>query len=387
MTRRDDPFERLREANPIASTVEPDWPAVRARARTSEHEGRSRPVGAPAHGRRQRSRLAGTRRRPAGVLVGLALCAGVAMLAVFVLAPDGGSSDFLARAAAALKPLNGTVLYERWTTSIGAEAGNVDRRNARTFGPEQLWIEGAYPRRYRTILQPLSEPNTGQAGGAGLAYAYGVNLAYTGARFDFPDGHDDVPSELQTRLSGRPLELGGEVEWPGQGTHPGALQPTLTYLPPHRLLRPPGRLLRARLRVTLGPSLPGPHDQSIEDGADPAAVLRAAIAEGRAHGAGAATLAGRPVRRIDIELPQGPPADAPRLPPDHPTFHPEDFAYVEPASFHPVEIVYGQDTYKFLTYQYLPASTTNIALTSIRTQHPRAKILDMVYRPPRHPRS
>ncbi|MGH2902673.1 MAG: hypothetical protein ACRDK7_03660 [Solirubrobacteraceae bacterium] len=374
MTRRDDPFERLRDANPIAAPVEPDWATVRARiAAASERKGRSRPVRAPAHRRQKRP-------RPAGVLVGLALCAAVATVTVFVLAPDEGSSDFLARAAAALKPLGGTVLYERWTTSIGPEAGNVDRRNARTFGPEQLWIEGAYPHRYRTILQPLSQPHTSQAGGVGLAYAYGVNLAYAGTRFDFRDGHHEVPSELQTRLAGRPLELGGAVESPGQRTHPGALHPTLTYLPP-------GRLVRARLRVTLGPSLPGPHDQSIEDGADPVAVLRAAIAEGRAHDAGATTLAGRPVRRIDIELPQGPPADAPPLPPDHPTFHPEAFAYVEAASFHPVEIVYGLDTYKFLAYEYLPASTANTALTDTRAQHPRAKILNTVHRPPSHPRS
>jgi hypothetical protein len=368
MTRPDQSLRRLRAANPVAAPVEPDWAAVQARAAAAAAErSPARLVGGPTARPRRRRRLA-------GAILALASCAALATLAALALEPDAGSSAFLARAAAALKPDAGAVLHERWTTTIGVEPGNIERTVARTFGPEQLWIEGAYPRRYRTILQPLGTPSAEQTGGAGLAVDYGVALGYAGTRFDFHDGQSEVLGELRARIAGAPLELGGTVEWPGQRTHPGGLQPTLTYLPS-------GRLLRARLRVTIGPTLPGPHDQTIEDGADPVAVLRAAIAAGRAHEAGTATLDGRTLRRIDIELPRELPADAPPLPAGHPVFHSEAFALVEPASFHPVEIVYGLETYRFLAYEYLAASAANLALTDIRAVHPRAKILDTVYRP------
>jgi hypothetical protein len=56
--------------------------------------------------------------------------------------------------------------------------------------------------------------------------------------------------------------------------------------------------------------------------------------------------------------------------------HSEAYAYVEPETFHPVEIVYGLDTYRFLAYRYLPATPTNLALTNIQAQHPHATILN-----------
>ncbi len=89
----------------------------------------------------------------------------------------------------------------------------------------------------------------------------------------------------------------------------------------------------------------------------------------------------RPRQRIDIYLPQQLPADAPPLPPGHPAIHAEAFAYVQPETFHPVEIVYGGQTYRFLAYEYLPASTANLALTDIHAQHPRARILNTIRAP------
>ncbi len=327
--------------------------------------------GPPAPGRRGGSRLA-------GIVFGAGLCAALATVAVLALEPDGGSAGFLARAAAALKPLSGTILHERWTTRIAAEPGNIDRSREETFGPEQLWIEGAYPRRYRTILQPRRGAATTQTGGAALVYSYGVSLGFAGGRFDFHDGQDEVLGELRRQIAGRPLELGGSVESAGQRAHPGAVLPTLTYLPS-------GRLLRARLSVTLGPALPGPHEQIVEDGADPVALLRAAIAEGRAHEAGSTTLGDRSVRRIDIDLSHRRPADAPPLPADHPRLHSSAlaFALVEPGSFHPVEIVYGLQTYRFLNYEYLPATAANRALSDMRSQHPGIKVLNTVPARPR----
>jgi hypothetical protein len=378
MTRRDDPFERVENANPVPRTVEPDWGAVREHVAGG---GRGDLNGAPggltgapatAHERRRVSLSIG------GVLASLALCAAAATIAVLALAPSGGSSDFLARAAAALAPANGTVLYERWETTVMPEAGNPWRRRAVTFGPEQLWIEGDHPRGYRTVLLPRSGPHEGRpAGGVDLAYTYGVALGWSG--FSPRPGGVDVLTRLQRAIAGRPLELGGAVEAPQGPTRPGGLQPTLTFLPSNELLR-------ARLRVTLGPSLPGPHDQIVEDGADPVAVLRAAIAEGRARVAGSAQFDGRTVQRIDIRLPQHLPADAPPLPPGHPPIHAQAFAYVQPETLRPVEIVYGGQTYRFLAYEHLPATAPNLALTDIRAQHPRAKILNTI-QAPRRPRA
>jgi hypothetical protein len=361
MTRRANPFERVRDTNPVPGVVEPNWGSVREWVAGEEDGGLA---GASAAADRRR----GVSLRVAGVLVGVALCAAAATIAVLALAPSGGSSAFLARAAAALAPTRGTVLYERWETTITPEAGNPERRKAVTFGPEQLWIEGDHPHRYRTVLLPRSGSDGGRLGGSGLASTYGVNIGFAG--FDA----DNVLVRVQRGIAGRPFELGGTVEAPRGKTNPGGLQPTLTFLPSNDLLR-------ARLKVVLGPSLPGPHDQIIENGADPVAALRAALTEGRARVAGTTRLSGHTVQRIDISLPQHPPADAPPLPPGHPVIHADAYAYVEPKTFHPVEIVFGGQTYRFLAYEYLPATTANMALTDIHAQHPRARILNTIRAP------
>lgn len=357
MTRRANPFERVRNANPVPRVVEPDWESVRKRV-AGEQDGGLAGASAAAD---QRPRVS---LRVSGVLAAVASCAAAATIAVLALAPSGESSDFLARAAAALTPTRGTVLYERWETTIMPEAGNPARRHAVTFGPEQLWIEGDHPHRYRTILLPRSGSDEGRLGGGALAYAYGVSLSFGGFHTE------GVLRRVQRGIAGRPFELGGTADGP---------RPTLTFLPSNDLLR-------ARLKVELGPSLPGPHDQIIENGADPVSALRAAITEGRAHVAGTMQLNGRTVQRIDISLPQQPPADAPPLPPGHPVVPAEAYAYVEPETFHPVEIVYGGQTYRFLAYKYLAATAANAALTDIHAQHPRARILDTI-QAPRRPRA
>jgi hypothetical protein len=354
MTPRQDPLLRLRAANPAPLPVEPDWERVKDRVvSASLGQGLDRP--APATGRRK-----GPRRGRA--LGALALCAAVAAGILLALAPGGGSSDFLARAAAALAPEPGAILYERWENTI-AEPGNQVYGDGRTFGPERLWIEDDSPHRYRAVLQPDGTLPVG----LGLAFDYGVNVGYSVGGLSFPNGQKEVRM-LQDRLAGQPLEIAGTVEAPTGPKRPSEVRPTLTFLAPNELLS-------ARLKVTLGPALPGPHDQSIENGADPVSALRAAISEGRAHEAGSAQLDGRAVQRIDINLPDHPPADSPPLPADAPVFHSKAYAYVEPETFHPVEIVYGRDTYRFLAYEYLPATSANLALTSIQSQHPRANIV------------
>jgi hypothetical protein len=360
-------FERLKDANPVPGTVEPDWGSVRERAAGDGDGGLAGDTAAAERRPRASSKLG-------GVLAGLGLCAAAATIAVLALAPSGGSSDFLARSAAALAPASGTVLYERWEKTIEPEAGNPRRRRAVTFGPEQLWIQGDHPRGYRTILLPRSGQAEGRGGGAGLAYAYGVTLGWSG--FGPQHGGLDVLTRLQHAIAGGALELGGAVEAPAGKTNPAFLRPTLTYLPSHELLR-------ARLEVTLGPSLPGPHDQIIENGADPVGALRSAIAEGRARLAGKTRLAGHTVQRIDFLLAQQLPAGAPPLPSGHRVVHAEAFAYVEPTTFHPVEIVYGGQADRFLAYDYLPANAANLALADIRAQHPQARILNTIPAPRR----
>lgn len=349
MTPRGGPLERVRDANPVPVAVEPNWERIAEHVMSNSHE------------QRAVDRARSMRRT---VLGGLTLCVTVAVAVLIALAPWSGSSDFLARAAAALTPPGaGSVLYERWEHILSPEPGNPGDENGAMFGPEQLWVEGAYPRRYRAVLEPDENVRYDSSEAAGLAFIYGVNVGYSGYS-------TSVLDHLPKELAGKPLELGGELEAPARKTHPGIILPTLTFVPPNDLFR-------AHLQVALGASLPGPHDQIIETDPDPVSVLRAAIAEGRAHEAGIAQREGRSLLRIDLRLPTHLPADAPPLPANAPVFHTEAYAYayVEPETFRPVEIVYGRDTYRFLAYEYLPASAASRALTDIRAQHPRAAIV------------
>lgn len=366
MTPLPDPLERLRAVNPVPAPTEPDWARVREHVERALRAGASHElaIAVPARERLSRLRAARRGRHTALRLAGaVALCAALAVAALIAFAPSSGSPGFLARAAAALTPRADTVLYERWEHVIAAEQGNPVYDHRVSIGPEQLWIDGRFPQRYRAIL----EPDRGVGPGYGLAFAYGVNVGYVG-RVDLAGGRNEVLDQLRRKLAGRPLELGGTLRSPSGRTQPGATLPTFTFVPPDELLR-------AKLSVTLGASLPGPHRGTIEDGADPVGVLRAAIAEGRAREAGSRRFDGRTVERIDFELPKDPPADAPPLPADAPKIHAEaPYAYVEPESFHPVEIVFGRDTYRFLAYEYLPASAANRALASVSAQHPSAQV-------------
>jgi hypothetical protein len=109
---------------------------------------------------------------------------------------------------------------------------------------------------------------------------------------------------------------------------------------------------------------------------DPVRQLRGAIAAGNAHDEGKATLDGRTVERIRI--------DDFSVCPDAPgcSHHPA-YAYVDPETFHPVQLVsmhnhviHGDFSFDFvlrtLTFEYLSRTDSNLALTDIRKQHPNA---------------
>jgi hypothetical protein len=101
---------------------------------------------------------------------------------------------------------------------------------------------------------------------------------------------------------------------------------------------------------------------------DPVGAVRRAIRDGRAHAEDRTELNGRAVEHIRFDpcrshnSPCGPGADA----------------YVDPGTFYPVEIDLParrglpRDVTRFTAFEYLPRTAANLALTSIRAQHPHA---------------
>jgi hypothetical protein len=97
--------------------------------------------------------------------------------------------------------------------------------------------------------------------------------------------------------------------------------------------------------------------------------VRNAIRDGRAHDQGRTKLNGRTVERIRID--PCPPGQASHC---TDTLAAEGgYAYVDPKTYYPVEIRSGNIT-RFSTYEYLPRTAANLALTNIRAQHPHARL-------------
>jgi hypothetical protein len=319
-----DPVAQLREANPVAEAPEFDWGAIERLLIAHEPP----PV----------------RHRKRGVLVAAGLCAALAGLFV-AIAPWSSSDDLLSRAAAALAPGTGGVLYERWEQTGRNGAG------ARvTYGPDQLWIEAGAPQRYRLRYEP-ARSGPFPSGGVRLAATYGAVIGFGG----YPEALD----LLAAKLKGKALEIGGQVQERRRG------EPTLTFIAPDQLWS-------LRLSAEGTPSLPGPHE-SIYPGFDPVGALRAALVEGRAHDAGPTELEGRKLERIVFD-PQPLPADAPPLPPGVKLRQRPTYAYVEADSLRPFEIVAGSTVYRILAYEHLPLTRANLALADIRARHPEAKV-------------
>ncbi len=114
---------------------------------------------------------------------------------------------------------------------------------------------------------------------------------------------------------------------------------------------------------------------------DPVKDLRIAISAGRAHDEGTMQLAGRPVERIRIDPPNGCPVQGCARKPQ--------YAYVDPETFHPVQIecedcgviaLPGRPVLRlrmvtrYSTFEYLPRTDENLLLTDIRAQHPGATV-------------
>lgn len=104
---------------------------------------------------------------------------------------------------------------------------------------------------------------------------------------------------------------------------------------------------------------------------DPVKAVRNAIRAGRAHDQGRTTLLGRTVERIRVD------PCSPNKPSSctAPLAAVGGYAYVDPKTHYPVEIrPNGAGTIRFSTYEYLPRTAANLALTNIRAQHPHARV-------------
>jgi hypothetical protein len=239
---------------------------------------------------------------------------GVAFAALLVGVPWRSSPGFLDRAQAGLAPPAGSILHVRWNeTHVSRDLG------CRVELPTQeLWIDQTPPHRYRVLAWNL--PDVPQGAGAGARACR----------------HEGEIVEL-----GRALDTG---------------ETTLMFVPPNTLAAASGVFL------TYAP--------------DPVTTLRDAITSGSAHHEGKAEIDGRTVERIRIECPE------------RPCWGPRDYAYVDPETFSLVREEWssgftftpgpGPETFRFdvaldyLTFEYLPRTAANVALTDIRAQHPDA---------------
>lgn len=263
--------------------------------------------------RRPATRVSNQVRRRRGV-VGLAFAAlaAVAIAALFVEAPWRSSPGLLDRAQAALTPPAGSVVHMKWdVTRTSPEFGCT-----LTIGPNEWWADQTSPYTYRLVNS--NQPPRGLLGQRAIACTVGP-----------------------------PAEMGGTGEPPE----------SVRFEAPNQLIY----------------SGPGFGFQ------DPVKTLREAIADGTAHHDGRTQLNGRVVDRIRFERPSTCLRTTCPLP---------EVAFVDPETFAPVQIDWpngwwigspgGSDgvrfdiVLRFETYEVLPRSAANRALTDIRAQHPDA---------------
>ncbi len=238
----------------------------------------------------------------------------VAAVALLLTAPWDNSPGFLARAEAALTPPAGTILHMKWeSTDYPTDPACTVAR-----GPSEIWVDQTEPHRYRAL-------------------------------FDLPSDTGGDP-RANVCLRGTPLEIGGTLTFGAQAEW------ALKFVPPNRLSFNPYAL-----------NFPW----------DPVADLRRAISAGHAHDEGKTRLDGRIVERIRID----PPSPCPE---PHPCPQAAYF-YVDPETFSPVQAdgfatvapggvraVRYRSVTRYLTFEYLPRTAANLALTDIHAQHPNA---------------
>jgi hypothetical protein len=254
----------------------------------------------------------GARRR---VLLVTASVSIAAVLALVVSAPWSNSPGLLEQAQAALTAPPDTIRHEKWeVTSTSTEAACTVTR-----GPSELWADTTPPFRWRLLWRAL------------------------------PVLEGDVSPEVTDPdcWKGITYELGGTSKPICTAT---GCEPTLRFIAPNTL------------------SAAGIEPRFLPD---PVQSLRDAIDTGLAHDEGTTQLGGRTLERIRFDPP--PDCDADQV------CHPPLYLYVDPETFYPVEIHSPEfrgvsHVTRFLTFEYLPRTPANLALTDIRAQHPEATV-------------
>jgi hypothetical protein len=252
------------------------------------------------------------RRRLAGFAVAFLALAGAGVTALALDAPWQSSPGFLEQAQAALAPPDGLILHAKWQiTRTSREYGCTV-----TSGPNEVWVDPT-SQRWRIIAHewPSQDRSDGRAKACG---------------------------------EGMTMEVGGDTTGSFAFVPPDTLEPFAAFAPGH----------------------PGSWD-AVDH-------LRQALADGRAHMDGRTELAGRTVERIRIECHVEPEVACPG--------RPADYFYVDPETFFPVQFELPNSLHystpsglldfdvvgRYLTYEYLPRTEANLALTDIQAQHPGA---------------
>ena len=266
--------------------------------------------------------LHAVRRRPGRTMLAFAAVAGAAAAALFISTPWTTSPGFLERAQAALTPPAGTILhYRSEATMTSTDPACTVRR-----GPHEFWIDQTPPHRFRALLNDL--PKT--------------------------------QGPIRARSSARPGSGGGRRH---ARRHPGA----------------DARIRAAEQAARLADEVPHARRTLCHSFARRSATearttraRRSRRAHGRAHPHRSRVhqVERRRVQRL-CPFPDCPPK---------PTY-----VYVDPETFYPVEVrspyavglVNGPVLWHDLvvhydTYEFLPRTDANLALTDIRAQHPDA---------------
>jgi len=240
-----------------------------------------------------------------------------AAAALLLTAPWKSSPGFLEAAQAALTPPEGSILHVRWDlTKTSRDFGCTV-----TVGLNELWADQTTPHRYRFIVH-------------------------------FSPGAGGVDRRAIACAGNTPAEIGGVIG-----------DESFTFVPPDSLTSNGHALIGPRGRF-------GPWDY--------VAFLRDSLADGCAHSEGRTKLEGRVVERIRVDpscagwAKQGGSA----------------YWYVDPETFLPVQFQWPNGFHirlpegnpelhfdiveRYLTYEYLPRTEANLALTDIQAQHPNA---------------
>lgn len=249
------------------------------------------------------------RRHLAGFALAFVALAGAGVTALALDAPWQSSPGFLEQAEAALAPPDGQILHAKWQITRTSR----DYGCTVTSGPSELWADPT-SHRWRIVARDFQPQDAG-------------------------DGRAIACHENMTK------EFGGDAT------------DSFEFVPPD----------------TLAPF--GPAQTASWDSVD---HLRGALADGRAHMDGRTKLAGRTVERIRIECHVEPETACPG--------RPADYFYVDPETFSPVQFELPNALHystpsglldfdvvgRYLTYEYLPRTEANLALTDIQAQHPEA---------------